>query len=74
VVELRAAIPDRVVNSIQRRITSAGKTCRGSGILFVFCVFCILCPENMIRQVFPLLRWTLGRHVGGSGETLFSRA
>jgi hypothetical protein len=27
----------------------------------------------MIRQVFPLLRWTLGRHVGGSGETLYAR-
>ena len=43
-VELRAAIPDRVVNSMQRRMTSAGRTCNGSGILFAssddeVCVF-----------------------------------
>jgi hypothetical protein len=73
VVELRAAILDRVVNSIQRRITSAGKTCNGSDILV--CDKCVLffVSGKMIRQVFPLLRWTLGRHVGGSGGTLYAR-
>lgn len=54
VVEFRAAMPESGVKSMQRRMTSAGKTCNGSGIFSDrICVFVKNCCW-FERQVFPL--------------------